>query len=518
MTDIVLAGNNAPATTAWDPNSGAALPAYLSDALGTVGSNIPDRMTVPSLSYEGKVWQIVNGQTRQKLQMQNTDGDVIPIPVMRAVILNFNGDRGRAYYEGTYNPAAATGPKCWSADGKRPDDSVKTKMSATCEGCPMSVKGSKVQDGREMVACSSHRMLAIAPAFDLNSEPLRLKIAVTSDYDKNIVEHGWYAFRQYVDYLKSKGISHTALVVTKIKFDNNEAYPKLLFAVDRVLTQDEVATVVPLTQSDKVKDLLVEKWTAAGVNGTDKNDTDLKPHGLEGAYLDGWAPHPDAAGYSYKGQEVLANEMVAAKYPAPVEPATPAAPAAETPSVPASEQIIEHAPQAQVQQAQPAAATPAPEPMVTMQSAPKPTDPAHIAHAGTPNEVWWNGTEWAQPWNTAPVEPAAPPPPPAPPAAPAAPKAPDKTPREMALEAGWVQHPDSPPHGYLGSEVLDWATIEAKFPNGSAPAATAAAGDQVSAGAASSTTTTATTAASPSSADIPPEVADLLGKWGGGAQ
>ena len=71
----------------WDPNSGAALPAYLSDALGDMGTNIPDRQTVPSLSYEGKTWTIVKDGNKTKLQAQNTDGDMVPVPVMRAVIL-----------------------------------------------------------------------------------------------------------------------------------------------------------------------------------------------------------------------------------------------------------------------------------------------------------------------------------------------------------------------------------------------------------------------------------------------
>lgn len=47
------------AVVMWDPNSGAALPAYLSDAMGDMGSNIQDRMMVPSLSYEGKTWTLI---------------------------------------------------------------------------------------------------------------------------------------------------------------------------------------------------------------------------------------------------------------------------------------------------------------------------------------------------------------------------------------------------------------------------------------------------------------------------
>jgi len=358
MNGIVVPASGAGAAlTMWDPNSGAALPAYLADALGDMGSNIPDRNTVPSLSYEGKTWSIVKDGNKTKLQAQNADGDMVPVPVMRMVILNFNADRGRSYYEGTYNPAASTAPKCWSPDGKAPDASVREKVSPACSGCPMSVKGSKVDQGRELVACSQHRMVAIVPAFDIDSDPLRLKIAVTSDYDKEVVEHGWYAFRQYVDFLKSRGVSHTGLVVTKVKFDPNTAYPKLLFAVDRVLTQDEVIKVKAAIANPKVAELLAEKWSAAGSNGTPVDDSDIAPQpdlqttepvvetapatpaitgtndALAAALADGWQVHPDNGAYSFKGSEVITNEELAARYapaPAPIAPAAPPAPVVVT--------------------------------------------------------------------------------------------------------------------------------------------------------------------------------------------
>ena len=383
MNDIVTTGGPGTAINQWDPNSGAALPAYLADALGELGTNIQDRQTVPTLSYEGKVWQVIKDGNRTKLQTQNGDGDMVPVPIMRVVVLNYNGDRGRAYYEGTYNPAASAAPLCWSADGKAPDASVKDKKSPLCAGCPMSIKGSKVQDGKEMVACSSHRMLAVAPAFALAEDPLRLKIAVTSDYDKEVVEHGWFAFRQYADFLKARGITHTALVVTKIKFDMQAQYPKLLFALDRVLSPDEIRLITVATANPKVAELLAEKWTAAGSAGTLVDDRDI-------------APQPD------------------------LQTTTPEV-ASEPP-------------------------------------------------AGTP-----------------------------------------LTARELASTDGWVQHPDSPPHGYKGADVLDWPAIEAKYPGngpvstlpdaGSAPAPQPAAG-------------TATTV-SPSDAALTPDVQGLLSKWAG---
>lgn len=510
MTDLVIAGGAGTAAVAWDPNSGAALPAYLAGALEDLGSNIADRMNVPSLSYEGKTWSIVKDGNKTKLQMVNSEGDTVPVPVMRAVVLEFNGDRGRAYYEGVYNPAAAAAPKCWSADGKAPDDSVKEKQSTVCQTCPMSAKGSKVQDGKEMVACSSHRMMAIAPAFDLAADPLRLKIAITSDWDKDTVEHGWYAFRQYVDFLKSRGISHTALVVTKMKFDANTAYPKILFAVDRVLTPDEVVTVQQAVKNPKVKELLAERWTAAGTKGTPTDDSDIRPHGLEGAYLDGWQAHPTAPGYSYKGQEVLLNEEVAAKYPAPPPPATK----------PASEQVVEHVPAA------PAPVVSANDPV---SSAPvwNPIEHAEadgwVKHPTSPDYHYKGNDvvlskELMERYPAPAVAPAAPPAAPAAPVAPAAPPAPVVDPIIAAESDGWIKHPTSPEYHYKGTDVVLTTEVAARYAGGNgASAATAGAGDQGSAGAAASTSTTATTAASPSSGgEMPAEVKGLLDKWTGG--
>lgn len=504
------------AIATWDPNSGAALPAHIAAALGGGGfeTNIPDRNTVPSLSYEGKTWTIVKDGNKTKLQMQNSDGDMVPVPVMRCIILNFNADRGRAFYEGTYDPSKATAPKCWSPDGKAPDASVKEKQSALCQGCPQSVKGSKIQDSKEMVACSSHRMIAIAPAFEINGDPLRLKIAVTSDYDKEIVEHGWFAFRQYSDFLKSRGITHTALVVTKIKFDSSVAFPKLLFALDRLVTAEELAQVQQALANPKVAELLSEKWTAAGVNGTPSNDSDIKPHGLEGAYLDGWQAHPDAAGYSWKGSEVKTNDEVAALYPAPTPPPVPAA----APPVPASQQVVEHPPVTATVAAAPPVApepitnaapvVPAHDPLTAAMADGWAVHPANPAYYFKGNEVVATDDVIAK--YPAPAAAAPAPTPPAPPAPPAAPAPIAVDPIQAAEADGWVKHPDAADYHYKGAEVVLTTELAGRYGgNGAASADTGAAQAGTTSG------TTATAGASPSDGEIPADVQALLGKWGG---
>lgn len=251
------------------------VPAHAANFFGD-NSNIADRVTVPSLGFEGKVWSVsLNGEKTKLMKVDKDTGDETPLGVMRVVVLDYNKRRGRAYYEGTYDPAKAGAPVCWSDDGITPDATVKEPVHSKCEGCPMSIKGSRTNDnGKAVVACSQHRMLAVVPAAKLDSEPLRMKIAVTSDWDKNSPEleaQGWFAFNNYTDMLRSKGVQHTAALVTKMKFDPGVAYPKIVFSPDRWLEAAELAQVAPLTQSEKVKGLISGTWTPAGVDGVEKS-------------------------------------------------------------------------------------------------------------------------------------------------------------------------------------------------------------------------------------------------------
>jgi hypothetical protein len=245
-----------------------AVPAHIQDAFGDE-TNIVGRTTVPSLTFEGKVWQIsVNGE-KQKLYRSTPDGDE-PIQTMRVVVLAYNKDRGRSYYEGAYDPGKPGSPLCWSDDGKTPHKAVQNPICASCKACPKAVKGSKINEqGKAVVACGEYRMIAVVPAGKLDMEPLRMKISVTSDWDKNnpeLTAQGWFAFNNYTDFLKTRNVKHTAQIVTKIKFDPNVPYPKLVFSPDRWLDSAEVAVVAPVTKSEAVQTLL-KGWTPAGADG-----------------------------------------------------------------------------------------------------------------------------------------------------------------------------------------------------------------------------------------------------------
>lgn len=304
------------------------LPADLEDFFEEE-ANLRPKATVPSLSYSGKVWTVSINGTKTKMMKRGEEGDQEPVAVLPVVILNGAQNRGRAYYEGTFDPAKATMPECWSDDGIVPSPQVKNQKSPTCGTCPLSVKGSKKDArGKEVMACSVHRMLAVLPYGMIgkdNAEPLRLKIAVTSDYDPQFDSStGWYPYRGYCDMLMANGVKHTAKVVTKIRFDPNVEYPKLVFSAARFLSVDEVRAVLPLVKSEKTTALISGTWTPNGVDGvkpTTEDDEALVPVETKKAV----APPPPPPEDDEDDDDVEA--VAPAPAPAPVKKVVKPAPA-----------------------------------------------------------------------------------------------------------------------------------------------------------------------------------------------
>jgi hypothetical protein len=231
-------------------------------------ANIEERSMTPALTYEGKTWQINKDGEKTKIVGKDSNGDETPIATMRVVILGYAKKRGRAYYEGAYDPKKPGTPLCWSDNGDTPEENVPKKQADVCASCPKSVKGSKVNDnGVATTACAQHRMVAVVPANNMAFQPLRLKLAITSDFDGRNPENeanGWFGFSNYTRILSDKGVAHTAALVTKMKFDVAVAWPKVIFSPDRWLTEEELEKVIPVTKSPEVASLLDGTWTPDG--------------------------------------------------------------------------------------------------------------------------------------------------------------------------------------------------------------------------------------------------------------
>jgi hypothetical protein len=253
-------------------STGKDVPAHLVAAFGDDSANIGPRVTINQLSYRGKIFRrVVDGEELTINELR--DGETVPRQIVNIVVLDHNKSRSRAFYEGNYEEGKNAAPKCYSGDGVKPDASVKEPCAATCAACPNAVKGSKITPtGAATTACSPFKRIAVVPAASIAGHvPLLLRLAQTSVWDKDNKHEatGWYAWDQYLDMLRARGAKHTAAVETRIKFDPDAAYPKLLFSASRWLNVDEAAAVKAKLDTDKepIATILLGAGNADGVMG-----------------------------------------------------------------------------------------------------------------------------------------------------------------------------------------------------------------------------------------------------------
>ena len=271
-------------------NTGATqVPAHVAQFFDANETNIVERDRVPTLNITGKVWTVaLRDGTKTQLTRRNADGDTEMVQTLRVVVLDYAKQRGRAYYTGAYDPEMPGRPVCWSDDGVRPDPSVAEPQGANCASCPMAAKGSKItENGKSVTACAQHRNVVVMPVVPgMTFEPLRLKLAITSLFDKqspDLEKEGWRAFENYMDYLRGNGVKHTATLVTKMRFDPNAAYPKVIFSAERWLEPAEIAAVETAMTDGSVEALLrssaSEETTPAPLNlpGPAPVDVPAKP-------------------------------------------------------------------------------------------------------------------------------------------------------------------------------------------------------------------------------------------------
>lgn len=241
-------------------NAQVAMPAHIAQNFNEEDNNIADKASVPQLRFKGKQWSVTLDGEQTVLTRKGEDGDE-PVPVVNLIILDMNQHRSRAYYAGAYDPERNSPPDCASADGIHPDAAIAEPQSSACATCPMAAKGSKITDTNAAgVACSSFKRLAVTFAHKPDLGPLLLRLPQTSLYDKDNKEQeakGWYAYDQYLDFLRARGVKNTAAIVTRVKFDPSVdvSYPKLLFSAKDWISAEAV-DVVKKVKADKAQDIL----------------------------------------------------------------------------------------------------------------------------------------------------------------------------------------------------------------------------------------------------------------------
>lgn len=200
------------------------------------------------VSFKGKVWRVkFKGEERI---VRNKDGD--PAASLVAVIVKASPQISKIYYPGAYTEGDNDAPLCYSIDGVKPDPNSKEIQAPNCAVCPRNVWGSKItEQGNKTKACADSRRLAIVPYPDLRNAnfggPLLLRVPPASLQE----------LARFSDELEELGVPYQA-VITKITFDAELAYPKLVFSAIKALTEEEALVIKELLEGPEIGRMLAE--------------------------------------------------------------------------------------------------------------------------------------------------------------------------------------------------------------------------------------------------------------------
>lgn len=230
-----------------DPNNISALADMFGGGVSNDDLSSGVSASFPVLSFKGKVWRVKHkGEEKTVL---NDEGD--PISSLSAVLVQASPQISKLYYEKKYAEGDDAAPTCFSLDGIKPDKSSEKIQSETCATCPHNVWGSRVtENGNKTKACADNRRVAVVPYPDLtnnNDGPMLLRVPPAS-------LASLVALRDQLEQLK---LPYQAVVV-KMGFDNELAFPKLVFKPVRALDINEAKQVREMMESDQVKRMFSE--------------------------------------------------------------------------------------------------------------------------------------------------------------------------------------------------------------------------------------------------------------------
>jgi hypothetical protein len=211
------------------------------------------RDAFPMLSIKGKVFRIrMDGQETPLIDQQTRQ----VIPYLDVVLANASRMISKAYFiKGFSDDGEFTPPDCWSLDGIKPDPSVANKQNPTCVNCPKNAFGSAPsrdpsEGKRGGKACADARRIAVmmpGQLGDPNKEPMTFLLRIPATSLKSL--------KAYAQMLERQGWEPAACV-TRLSFDYNEAYPKLVFNFVDGLNDAEFDQVLKIAESPSVAAML----------------------------------------------------------------------------------------------------------------------------------------------------------------------------------------------------------------------------------------------------------------------
>lgn len=280
----------------------------------------------PIISYRGRTWRVRKGGEEQ-IYLNDEQEAVQSIEV---VFLRSNAQPSKVFYEDKYAEGDSGPPRCWSANGIKPDAGVIEPINAVCQTCPNNVWGSKTTEaGKPARACSDVRRSAVAFGHQL-AEVAAGELAL-EDVDTLLLRIPPATLNPLKDYvektLKPKGITPWMLI-TKVGFDTEVSYPKLTFKGLRFLNADEYAAASALRSGEDARRILNE----ATENLTNDDAEGITTGGGEVSGANAQAPaeaKAKAPSASPKMQPVEEEELNFSEETEEIAPAPPRAAAVE---------------------------------------------------------------------------------------------------------------------------------------------------------------------------------------------
>lgn len=211
----------------------------------------------PILSYRGKTWRVRQGGEEQVYTDENDDA----VQAINIVMIRSNENLSKTYYAGKYKEGDSSKPTCWSAGGLKPDPNVPEPVSPACQACPMNQWGSRVsEEGKKQKACQDVRRMAVIMDHELEAVVDGEKSIEDADVLLMRVPAGSLnPLKEYVEKkLLPKGGLLPYMLVTRVGFDTDAAYPRFTFKGARFLDEAEFGTVEELRDSDIVKRIINE--------------------------------------------------------------------------------------------------------------------------------------------------------------------------------------------------------------------------------------------------------------------
>lgn len=237
LIPIEQAGQLAPAGMTQRRQQGLAMNTNFADGV---------RDAFPLLSIKGKVFRArISGQETPFVDPATRQA----IAFLDVVLVNASRTLSKAFYIAGYTEGSLDAPDCWSMDSIRPDPSVANKVSLTCVNCPMNAFGSRKTDNGKMAkACQDARRMAVVMPHQLGqAEPLVLMLRVPQTSLKNL--------KAYAQLLDRYGYEPNGCV-TRLQFEYEQAYPKLMFQFVGPLTDQQYTQTIELAEGAIVTGML----------------------------------------------------------------------------------------------------------------------------------------------------------------------------------------------------------------------------------------------------------------------